>query len=56
MSIATDNATYCHVLGHYTSGVSAVMAAGRSGEPLGMIVGSFSSASLNPPPDRILSR
>jgi flavin reductase (DIM6/NTAB) family NADH-FMN oxidoreductase RutF len=37
------------VLGNFPTGVVAVTAAGPDGEPLGMVVGSFTSVSLDPP-------
>lgn len=44
-----DPATFRHVLGSYPTGVCAVTATSVSGSPTGMIVGSFSSVSLDPP-------
>ena len=57
MSIASDPATFRHVLGHYPTGVCVVTAMQSHGEPVGMAVGSFTSVSLDPPlvgffPDR----
>lgn len=37
------------VLGHYPTGVSLVTAIDGSNEPVGMIVGTFTSVSLDPP-------
>ncbi|WP_262286339.1 flavin reductase [Micromonospora sp. MA102] len=37
------------VLAHYPTGVVAVTAMGEDGEPIGMVVGSFSSVSMDPP-------
>lgn len=37
------------VLGHWPTGVAVVTALSESGEPSGMVVGSFSSVSLDPP-------
>lgn len=37
------------VLGNYPTGVVVVTAAGDAGEPLAMVVGSFTSVSLDPP-------
>ena len=37
------------VLGHYPTGVCAITAISETGEPFGLIVGSFSSVSLTPP-------
>ncbi|SFT07899.1 flavin reductase family protein [Saccharopolyspora flava] len=44
-------------LGHYPTGVSVVTATGADGTPVGMVVGTFTSVSLDPPlvgflPDR----
>jgi flavin reductase (DIM6/NTAB) family NADH-FMN oxidoreductase RutF len=52
-----DNATFRRVLGHYPTGVCIVTAADSDGPPTGMVVGSFTSVSLDPPlvaffPDR----
>ncbi len=44
-----DATLYRHVLGHYPTGVCVVTATDRSGEPVAMVVGSFSSVSLDPP-------
>lgn len=43
-----DSATYRQVLGHFPTGVCVITAAGEDG-PAGLAVGSFSSASLEPP-------
>lgn len=43
-----DQATFRQVLGHYPTGVCAVTAM-VDNEPVGMIVGSFTSLSLDPP-------
>lgn len=48
---------YRAVLGNYPTGVAVVTAMGGGGEPIGMVVGSFTSVSLDPPlvaflPDR----
>lgn len=45
------------ILGHYPTGVCAVTAMSDIGEPIGLVVGSFTSVSLDPPlvgffPDR----
>ena len=53
---AFDGATFRHVMGHYPTGVCAITAI-HDGVPVSMIVGSFSSVSLEPPlvaffPDR----
>ena len=51
-----DNADFRRILGHHPTGVSAITSV-LDGAPVGMVVGSFSSVSLNPPlvaffPDR----
>lgn len=50
-------AWYRQVLGQYPTGVCVITATEASGEPVGMVVGSFTSVSLHPPlvaflPDR----
>lgn len=57
MSTSFDNATFRRVLGHYPTGVCVVTAVEADGTPTGMVVGSFTSVSLDPPlvaffPDR----
>jgi len=52
-----DGATFRRVLGHYPTGVCVVTAIEPDGDPVGMVVGSFTSVSLDPPlvaffPDR----
>lgn len=49
MSIATDAATFRQILGHYPTGVCAITAMQADGTPAAMIVGSFTSVSLDPP-------
>ncbi|MDI1297252.1 MAG: flavin reductase family protein [bacterium] len=51
MTTATsfDNATFRRVLGHYPTGVCVVTAVEADGAPTGMVVGSFTSVSLDPP-------
>lgn len=44
-----EAATFRQVLGYYPTGVSAITAMGEDGKPLGMVVGTFSSVSLDPP-------
>lgn len=44
-----DSATFRHVLGHYPTGVCVVTASEPGGSPVGIVVGSFTSVSLNPP-------
>jgi flavin reductase (DIM6/NTAB) family NADH-FMN oxidoreductase RutF len=56
MLMSLDSGEFRRILGHYPTGVCAVTAMADE-EPLGMIVGSFTSVSLNPPlvaflPDR----
>ena len=43
-----DEARFRQVLGHFTTGVTVVTAAGADG-PVGLAVGSFASVSLDPP-------
>lgn len=54
---AIDAKQYRQVLGQYPTGVCVVTSAGTDGSPAGMVVGSFTSVSLDPPlvgffPDR----
>lgn len=49
MSQAIDPAVFRETLGHYPTGVAVVTAMGEDGEPDGMVVGTFSSVSLDPP-------
>src|SRR5512145_1243915 len=44
-----DPATFRRVLGAYPTGVCVITARSESGEPLGMVVGTFTSVSLDPP-------
>ncbi|GAA3613537.1 flavin reductase family protein [Kineosporia mesophila] len=46
---ATPARYFRDVLGNFPTGVVVVTAPGREGEPLAMVVGSFSSVSLDPP-------
>ena len=46
---AIDGRLFRDVLGHYPTGVVLVTAIADDGEPVGMIVGSFTSVSLDPP-------
>jgi len=46
---AIDPAEFRSVLGHYPTGVALVTAVSDDGEPIGMVVGSFTSVSLDPP-------
>lgn len=56
MTIAFDSNEFRRILGHYPTGVCAITAMSGDG-PVGMVVGSFTSVSLDPPlvaffPDR----
>jgi flavin reductase (DIM6/NTAB) family NADH-FMN oxidoreductase RutF len=44
-----DSAVYRRVLGHYPTGVCVVTATLKDGRRAGMVVGSFTSVSLDPP-------
>jgi flavin reductase (DIM6/NTAB) family NADH-FMN oxidoreductase RutF len=44
-----EAATFRQVLGYYPTGVSAITAMGDQGEPIGLVVGTFTSVSLDPP-------
>lgn len=44
-----DSATFRRVLGHYPTGVCVVTAVDTDGGAVGMVVGSFTSVSLDPP-------
>lgn len=44
-----DPTLFRHVLGHYPTGVSIVTTLLADGSPAGMVVGSFTSVSLDPP-------
>lgn len=44
-----EAATFRQVLGNYPTGVCVVTALDVAGQPCGMVVGSFSSVSLDPP-------
>jgi 3-hydroxy-9,10-secoandrosta-1,3,5(10)-triene-9,17-dione monooxygenase reductase component len=44
-----DPALFRQVLGAYPTGVSVITAMGQDDKPVGMIVGTFTSVSLNPP-------
>ena len=48
MSEAIDPALFLETLGHYPTGVAVVTAVPEDGEPIGMVVGTFSSVSLTP--------
>lgn len=52
-----EAATFRQVLGNYPTGVSVITAMGADDRPVGMVVGTFTSVSLDPPlvgflPDR----
>jgi 3-hydroxy-9,10-secoandrosta-1,3,5(10)-triene-9,17-dione monooxygenase reductase component len=60
MPTAIDPAQFRSVLGHYPTGVCVITGHGPDGRAAGMVVGSFSSVSLDPPlvaffPDRTSS-
>lgn len=60
MTIATDAARFRLILGHYPTGVCAITATQADRSPVAMIVGSFTSVSLDPPlvaffPDKVSS-
>ncbi len=46
---AFDPAEFRQVLGNYPTGVCAITALGSDGKPAGMVVGTFTSVSLDPP-------
>ncbi|MDR7155933.1 flavin reductase (DIM6/NTAB) family NADH-FMN oxidoreductase RutF [Sphingobium xenophagum] len=47
--VSFDSATFRRVLGHYPTGVCVVTAVEADATPIGMVVGSFTSVSLDPP-------
>ncbi|MCP5328956.1 MAG: flavin reductase family protein [Sinobacteraceae bacterium] len=49
MSKAIDAAKFRETLGHYPTGVAVVTVLSENGQPDGMVVGTFSSVSLDPP-------
>lgn len=49
MSNVIDPALFRETLGHYPTGVAVVTAVTDAGDPAGMVVGTFSSVSLDPP-------
>ncbi len=49
MSKPIDAALFRETLGHYPTGVAVVTVVGEHGQPDGMVVGTFSSVSLDPP-------
>src|SRR5690242_3123404 len=44
-----DPLRYREVMGHYPTGVTVVTGIAQDGEPVGMVVGTFTSVSLDPP-------
>lgn len=48
-SAALDPARYRQVMGQYPTGIAMVTAMSHDGSPVGMIVGTFASVSLDPP-------
>ncbi|KKW93654.1 MULTISPECIES: flavin reductase family protein [Sphingobium] len=48
-AVAFDSGTFRRVLGHYPTGVCVVTAVEDGQVPTGMVVGSFTSVSLDPP-------
>ncbi|BDB59722.1 flavin reductase [Rhodococcus sp. RDE2] len=44
-----DPARFRQTLGHYPTGVAVITAIDADGQPVGMVVGSFTSVSLDPP-------
>jgi len=44
-----DPAVFRQVLGNYPTGVAVITSADSDGNPLGMVVGTFTSVSLDPP-------
>lgn len=49
MTLVIDPAAFRQTLGHYPTGVCAITAIQPDGTPAAMIVGSFTSVSLDPP-------
>jgi flavin reductase (DIM6/NTAB) family NADH-FMN oxidoreductase RutF len=47
--MSIDAATFRQVLGHYPTGVAVITAMGAENQPLAMVVGTFTSVSLDPP-------
>ncbi len=44
-----DPAQYREVMGHYPTGVTVVTGTSPDGDPIGMVVGTFTAVSLDPP-------
>ncbi|WP_191906559.1 flavin reductase family protein [Microbacterium lushaniae] len=49
MAPSIDPQQFRDVLGHYPTGVSVITALSAAGEPMAMVVGTFTSVSLDPP-------
>ncbi len=49
MDDTIDSALFRETLGHYPTGVAVVTAISDDGNPAGMVVGTFTSVSMNPP-------
>ena len=49
MASPIDPAAFRRILGHYPTGVCAITSLDAAGAPVAMIVGSFTSVSLDPP-------
>lgn len=49
MSLSVDPTLFREVMGNYPTGVAVVTAIAEDGSPAGMVVGTFSSVSLDPP-------
>lgn len=47
--VSIDPATFRQVLGNYPTGVCVITAIDEDGQPAGMVVGTFTSVSLDPP-------
>jgi 3-hydroxy-9,10-secoandrosta-1,3,5(10)-triene-9,17-dione monooxygenase reductase component len=47
--ISIDPAEFRRVLGHYPTGVAVITSADATGAPLALVVGTFTSVSLDPP-------
>lgn len=47
--LSIDPAIFRQVLGSYPTGVCAITALGQDGKPVGIVVGTFTSVSLDPP-------
>jgi flavin reductase (DIM6/NTAB) family NADH-FMN oxidoreductase RutF len=48
MTFETDAAAFRRIMGHYPTGVCAITGMSPDGTPVAMIVGSFTSVSLEP--------